>query len=247
MGIFMRTEIYVQARMGSTRLPGKVMKTVMGKPLLEFLIERLKRVKHASALAVLTTTNHMDEVIVKFCSSKGILCYRGPEDDVLTRYHQVALERHPDAIVRITADCPLMDPEIVDKAIQMFVELQPKCDYLSNSMELTYPRGMDVEVFSFDALDQAFTYAKELFEREHVTPYFYRHPELFKLKNIISNISLAQHRWTVDTAEDFTLIKLILENLYQNNPNFNLADILFLLGKHPDWNQINAHIQQKTL
>jgi spore coat polysaccharide biosynthesis protein SpsF len=243
----MRIEVFVQARMGSTRLPGKVMMPVLGKPLLEYLIERLQQIKEANAFAILTTTQSEDDMIVNFCQKKGVACYRGSEEDVLARYHQVALERHPDAIVRITADCPLIDPEIVDQVIKTYREAFPTYDYVSNGLERTYPRGLDTEVFSFQALDEAFKQAKDLAEREHVTPYIYRHSEKFHLKNVASPVHLDQHRWTVDTFEDFTLIRLILEHLYSSHPSFRLKDILHLIEQHPDWSQINVHIKQKQL
>ena len=243
----MRTEIYVQARMGSTRLPGKVMKPVLGKPLLEYLIERLHRVKEADDCAILTTTNPRDDVLVNFCEKLGVACYRGPEEDVLERYYRVALERKPDAIVRITSDCPLIDPDEVDKVIRTFQESFPTYDYVSNSIERTYPRGLDAEIFSYNALEQAFYEAKAPFEREHVTPYIYNHPKLFRFKNVSANEILNSHRWTVDTEEDFMLIRLILESLYPGNPNFKMQDILNLLKLHPEWSLINAHIIQKAL
>lgn len=239
----MSTEIYVQARMGSTRLPGKVMKTVLGKPLLEFLIERLKRVKKATAIVVLTTTDARDDAIVNYCKEHNIACIRGPEDDVLARYWLAAKERKPTNILRVTSDCPLIDPEIIDQLITVFES--GSYDYVSNSLERTYPRGLDVEMFTIKGLNHAYEEAKDPFEREHVTPYFYRHPELFRLKNVSSPEALSHHRWTVDTLEDFTLIKLILENLYPTNPHFLLNDVLNLLKIHPDWLKINAHIKQK--
>lgn len=241
----MTVEIYVQARMGSTRLPGKVMMQVLGQPLLKFQIERLQQVKQADAIVILTTTSPKDDVIVDFCKENRILCYRGPEDDVLGRYYQSAQKRKPDTIVRITADCPLIDPEVVDEVITAFKDSSPPYDYVSNSLISTYPRGLDTEVFSFSALEKAFHNGHEPYEREHVTPYLYGHPELFRLKNVASPVNLAHHRWTVDTPEDFHLIRLILENLYPKNPQFRLKDVLGLMEKHPDWVAINAHIQQK--
>lgn len=242
----MKVEIYVQARMRSTRLPGKVMLNVLNQPLLGHLLDRLKQIKRAHAIAILTTTHPADDAIVAYCEQYGVPCYRGPEEDVLTRYYQVANKRQPQAIVRITSDCPLIDPDLVDELIE-FYETHP-CDYASNSLQRTYPRGLDAEIFSLDALEEAFHEANQSFEREHVTPYIYRHPELFRLQNLSSpNLNWGHHRWTVDTVEDFTLVRLILENLLPQNPQFRLKDILFLLEKHPDWLTINAHILQKPL
>lgn len=243
----MNIHLYAQARMESTRLPGKTMAFVMGKPLLGYFIERLRQVKKADKIVILTTTQPADDVIEDFCQNNGIDCYRGSEQDVLARYYQAAQQFHPDAIVRVTADCPLIDPDLIDQVIQQYEEAYPSYDYLSNCLERTFPRGMDVEVFSFNALKKAFIEAQLPEEREHVTPYLYRHPELFRLKNVFSSKPLAGYRWTVDTSEDLHLITLILKHLYPLHPQFRLNDILELLQHHPDWNQINQNIIQKPL
>lgn len=240
-------EIYVQARMGSTRLPGKVLKTILKKPLLEFLIERLEKVTQADGFCILTTTNKEDDAIVNFCEERKVKYYRGPDEDVLARYYQVAQKRRPDAIVRITSDCPLIDPAIIDEVISAYKEAWPQFSYVSNGLERTYPRGMDVEVFSFDALEEAALNAKNPEEREHVTPYIYRHPETFCLCNVSEEKDLSDYRLTVDTIEDFELIRLILEDIYPINPTFNLQDIMRVFKEHPDWKLINAHIKQKNL
>lgn len=241
----MRIEIYVQARMQSTRLPGKVMMPVLNKPLLEFLIERLEQVKEADTFAILTSTKAADDVIASYCERRGVTCFRGSEEDVLTRYYQAAKERQPDAIARVTADCPLIDPEIIDKVLKEYQESFPAYDYVSNSLVRSFPRGLDIEVFSFNALKKAFEEAEDPAEREHVTLYMYRNPDKFRIKNVSLDKDLSSHRWTVDTPEDFTLIRNILENLYPVNPKFRLDDILNLFKLHPQWKEINAHIQQR--
>jgi spore coat polysaccharide biosynthesis protein SpsF len=243
----MHIEAFIQARMGSTRLPGKVLKRVLGKPLLDFLVERLAQSKEIDDIVVLTSTQASDDLIANFCQERGILCFRGSEEDVLDRYYQAALWRKPEGIVRITADCPLIDPEIVDQVVQVFRKNNPHMDYVSNALQRTFPRGLDVEVFSFQALQQAFQLAIHPEEREHVTLYLYRHPERFHLKNVAHQPSLSHHRWTVDTSEDFALIQLILENLYPSHPQFRLKDILQLLAQHPQWSELNSHIEQKKL
>ncbi|MDB6081698.1 MAG: spsF [Chlamydiia bacterium] len=241
----MRVEIFVQARMGSTRLPGKVLVKAAGKTLLEHLCERLQRVKEADSFSILTTTNAKDDVLEEFCKKNDLSCYRGPEDDVLTRFYQVAEKRRPDAIVRITADCPLIDPQIIDQVILEYKN--GSYDYVSNSLERTYPRGMDVEIFSYKTLQDTSTMAQSDEEREHVTLYMYRHPELFSLYNVSQKENSSQYRLTVDTTEDFQLIKLLLERLYPEKPNFSLQNIVDTLKRHPEWAKINAHIQQKPL
>lgn len=242
----MQVEIYVQARMGSTRLPGKVLNHVLGKPLLLYLIERLRQSKEASNCVILTTTLPQDDVIVDFCKKHNQEYFRGDPEDVLDRYYQAAVLRKPDGIARITGDCPLIDPEIVDEIIKSFKKNSPKWDMVSNTVIRTYPRGLDTEVFSFKALKTTFEKAKNVNEREHVTYFMYRHPESFNILNISCNTNESRHRWTVDTAEDFDLIKLIIENLYPKNPEFHMRDVLSLLKKHPDWQKINKHVKQKT-
>lgn len=241
----MQIEIYVQARMASTRLPGKVLKPVLGKPLLQYLWERVQRVQKAAAAVILTTTNPLDDQIIAFCKQHSIPFFRGPEEDVLARYAYAAKERHPDAIVRITADCPCIDPALIDHVIDAYVKEYPAYDYVSNTLKRTYPRGMDVEVFSIEALTKAFNEAQTQAELEHVTPYIYQHPEQFRMKNIVSPVPLEGYRWTVDTPEDFELISRIITELYPRNPQFSLQDILDLLSEHPQWNAINAHVKQK--
>lgn len=241
----MHIEAFIQARMSSTRLPGKVLKKVLGRPLLDFLVERLLQAREIQNIVILTSDQAVDEEIVLFCREKHLLCLRGSEEDVLERFYQAALERQPEGIVRITADCPLIDPEVVDQVVRVFRQNASHLDYVSNSLQRTFPRGLDVEVFSFKALEQAFQQADRPEEREHVTLYLYRHPQIFHLKNVAHVPSLAHHRWTVDTSEDFALICLILEHLYPHQPQFRLKDILHLLSQYPNWNQLNAHIEQK--
>lgn len=243
----MRIEAFIQARMGSTRLPGKVLKLVNGKSLFDYQIERLKQAREIDEIVVLTSLNALDDAIEVFCKERNILCFRGSEDNVLERYYQAALQRAPDGVVRITADCPLIDPEVVDQVVKAFRQHFPSFDYISNSLERTFPRGLDVEVFSYQALEKAFKSAIRPEELEHVTVYLYHHSDLFKLKNIAHHPSLDRHRWTVDTPEDFELVSLILTHLYPKHPQFRLNDVLVLLTEHPEWIQINAHIEQKKL
>lgn len=235
----MSTAIVVQARMGSTRLPGKVLKDVAGRPMLSYQMERLRRVKRAERIVVATTDQPADDAVERFCQKEKIACVRGSEHDVLARYH-LAIERFPaDVVVRITADCPLIDPAIVDEAIAAY---EP--DYVSNMLETTYPYGMAVEVFSAQALREVHREAKDPAEREHVTPFIYRHPERYRLRSLTMAPNLSHHRWTVDTPEDFELVSRLLKTL---KPHFTLQDVLAVLDDHPDWCAINAHVEQKAL
>lgn len=242
----MKTVIISQARMTSTRLPGKVLKEVLGKPLLAYQIERLKKTKKADAVIVATTVNTTDEPIVELCGRLNIACFRGSEEDVLSRYYHAACEAQADIVVRVTSDCPLIDPVVVDEVIDAFTACW-ECNYASNTLVRTYPRGMDTEVFSFVALEQAFKEAAAKPEREHVTPYIYNHPEIFRIKNVLYRQDESRHRWTVDTADDFTLIEKIINELYPNKPGFALEDVLALFDRHPEWYFINAHVEQKIV
>lgn len=242
-----RVVIIVQARMGSQRLPGKVMKQVGDKPLLAYLIDQLKRVERADECVVATSTDPADQVIFSFCRDLGVPCYRGPLDDVLGRYLGAAKQHQAQVIVRICADCPLIDPAIIDRVIGFFLDHSPKYDYVSNCLQRTYPRGQDVEVFLRQALERAEKEAREPEEREHVTPYFYRHPELFRLGSVTGSPDLSHYRWVVDTQEDFAFISNILKTVYPKNPQYGMQDVLKVLTEHPDWIKINAGIQQKTL
>lgn len=241
----MKTVIIVQARMTSTRLPGKVLKKVLGKPLLSFQIERMRRVKLADELVIATTTNESDQPLIDLCASLNVPCFRGSEEDVLARYFGAATAYKADAVVRITSDCPVIDPVVIDKVIHFYNDHRPLYDYVSNTLDRSYPRGMDTEVFSADVLSEVFFEAAKPFDREHVTPYIYMNPERYKMANVTYKSDESRHRWTVDTVEDYELIKGIIENLYPQNPNFTLEDTLKLIEDNPKWFFINSHIEQK--
>jgi len=241
----MRVVLINQARMTSTRLPGKVLKSVLGKPLLAYQLERLRRARRVDECVVATTLNGADEPIVALCRKLGVSVYRGDEFDVLDRYYQAAKQYAADVVVRVTSDCPVIDPEIVDRVIETYAGGQ--VDYVSNTRERTFPRGMDSEVFSMTALEQAWREARLPYEREHVTPFLYQHPERYAIGSVVSGRDLGLHRWTVDTPEDFDLIERIITSLYPENPDFHLDDILPLFDHHPDWLEINKHIRQKEL
>jgi spore coat polysaccharide biosynthesis protein SpsF len=243
----MKAVIIDQARMTSTRLPGKVMKEVRGKPLLEYQIERLLRVRLADELVIATTTNDTDQPIVELCKRLGVAYYRGSEEDVLSRYYEAATQFGADVVVRVTSDCPLIDPGVMDEVIGLYINNRDKYDYVSNTLERTYPRGLDTEVFSYEVLQEAFLNAKEHPEREHVTPYICWHPERFRLNNVFHHENQSQHRWTVDQIEDFLLIENIIKALYPNNPQFNMTDVLNILKGNPEWVELNAGVEQKKI
>lgn len=242
----MNTIIIVQARMTSTRLPGKVLKKVLDKPLLEYQIERLQRVKLARSIVIATTTNDTDQPIVDLCTKLNVPFFRGSELDVLARYHGAAMTYRADVVVRVTSDCPLIDPQVIDKVIKFYLDHYPEYDYVSNTLERSYPRGMDTEIFSIQVLDEIFREASAQPDREHVTPFIYRHPERYNLANVSCAVDYSNHRWTVDTPEDFELVSNIISALYPANRFFNMQDCLDLLNKNPEWVKINSHVQQKV-
>jgi spore coat polysaccharide biosynthesis protein SpsF len=243
----MKTVIIVQARMTSTRLPGKVMKQVLGKPLLEYQLERLQRSKLADQIVIATTTNQTDKPIVELCNVLSVACFRGSEDDVLSRYYGAATAHQADVVVRVTSDCPLIDPQVIDRVIDYYLQNQSLYDYVSNSLERTYPRGMDTEVFSLSVLQEAFREAIAQPDREHVTPFIHLQPERYRLGHVTYSEDCSHHRWTVDTPEDFELIQRILKALYTQNACFTLEECLSLLHQNSNWSLINSNIQQKQV
>lgn len=239
--------IVVQARLGSTRLPGKIFKPILGKPMLSYQIERLRRVKGVQGIVVATTTNPQDQPIVDYCNLEGLHCIRGSVDDVLSRYIAACAAFGLDAVVRITSDCPLIDPDLLQKGLALFLQNYESLDYLSICHERTYPIGMDFEIIRVDALKRAFYEAQTAAEKEHVTPYIWKHPELFRLANLQQTADHSSYRLTVDTHEDLELVERIFASLYPKNPEFSLKDVMALLEQHPDWLKINAHVQHKTI
>ncbi|MGJ9458020.1 cytidylyltransferase domain-containing protein [Oceanobacillus sp. CF4.6] len=241
----MKVVAIIQARMGSTRLPGKILKQVLGKPLLEFQLERVSRSNYIDEILVATTDQHQDNAIVSLCQMMKITHYRGPEADVLKRYYKAASHIKADIVVRLTSDCPLIDPVQIDKVIQSYFLHQHPLQYVSNTLKRTLPRGMDTEVFSFQALKEASEKAESKADREHVTRYMINNPQDFNLTNVSNSKNYSHHRWTVDTLEDFTLINKIIETLYPHKPEFTMEDTIELLDTFPEWQLINTHIQQE--
>ncbi|KHF39884.1 cytidylyltransferase domain-containing protein [Halalkalibacter okhensis] len=241
----MKIVAIIQARMGSTRLPGKILKKVMGKTLLEYQLERVRRAKQIDEIIIATTEKKEDDVIVQICNQNSIRCFRGSEENVLERYYKAGLKYHADLIVRLTSDCPLIDPFIIDRVITTY--LQHNYDYVSNTIERTYPRGIDVEVFSMSILQEVYNEASTLAQREHVTPFIYQNPIRFKLGNVRYGTNESRQRWTVDTNEDFELISKIITLLYPTNKNFTIEDILKLIKNNPDLEKVNSHIEQKEM
>lgn len=241
----MKIAALIQARMGSTRLPGKVLMGLNGKPVLWHVVDRLRRSVLLNQIIIATTTDPKDDAIQAFCQLEGVDFFRGSEDDVLDRYYRAATHFKADQIVRITSDCPLIDPVIVDSVIRK--HLDSKADYSSNTLKRTFPRGLDVEVFSFLALARASREAKEISDREHVTPYFYKHPELFRLISVEAADFLRRPdiRICVDTKEDLELARLIYREL-KSTP-MGLKEIVAFFNDNPESLKINAAVQQKSI
>lgn len=233
----------IQARMSSARLPGKVLLPINGRPMLSYMIERVKQARRIDKVVLATSSDRSDDGIAEFCREERVLCYRGNLDDVLDRYYQAAKLSEGDVIVRLTGDCPLIDPQMIDAVVGFFVNGQ--YDYVGNSTppNATVPDGMDVEVFSFAKLEQAWQEAQKPSDREHVTFYFWKNPQLFKVGRYDLPENLARYRLTVDYPEDFALVRRIFTELYPRNAGFGLPDIVQFLAGNPSLQQMNNAIK----
>jgi len=230
--------------MGSSRLPGKALKDIQGRSMLARVVRRAQRSSLIDRLIVATTDKEADDAIASECKILGVSVFRGSEDDVLDRYYQAAKAFSAEAVVRITSDCPLIDPDVIDRVVSVFLDNRP--DYASNTIENTYPRGLDVEVFPFSALEKAWRNASRDFEHVHVTPYIYLHPELFQKLSVIAEKNWSFYRWTVDTAEDLALVRAVYEKMGADD-HFSWRDVLDLFEREPGLAELNRHILQKSL
>jgi len=228
----------IQARMGSTRLPGKVLMEICGKPLLWHVVNRVSYSKYISQIVIATSTNPKDDEIEKFAKKYKLKVFRGSENDCLDRYYKAAKKYKADVIVRITADCPLICPEIIDKVILEYIK--GDFDYVTNTIVYTYPDGCDVEVFSFEALEKAWREAKDTVEREHVTVYI-RNSGEFKIKNVVNDkpVDPQDYKWSVDKQNDLEFVKEVYNHLYNGRKVFSYKDIMNLLRKNPWIKKIN--------
>jgi len=244
----MRIHAIVAARMTSTRLPGKVMMDLAGKPAIVRLIERLRHSKYIDQIVIATTVNKSDDILVQMAVEQGVLYYRGSEEDVLLRTLEAAESTQAELIVQVTSDCPLIDAETVDLVIQRFLD-HPYLDYATNQVFLTYPLGFGVEVFRTSTLREIEIITDDPADREHVSLYYYENPEKYHLSNIEAPFYLRHpdYRLTLDTMEDYQLIQKLYSELYPLNPNFNLYDIIKKLTDQPDWLNMNRNIAQKSI
>lgn len=243
-----RTVAIIQARMGSSRLPGKVMLDIKGRPMLDWVITRARRAKLVDDVAVATTTDASDDPIEAYCKAHGVPVYRGDVFDVLDRYYQAARAFHADTIVRLTADCPLLDPYVVDQTVRRF--FADGADFAANRLpppfKRTFPIGLDTEVCSFAALERAWKEADQKYQREHVMPYLYDEDGRFKVVVVNNPEDFGDQRWTVDTPEDLEFVRQVVAG-FGHFDDFNWMDVLALLDRNPSLLEINAQIAHKMM
>lgn len=239
----------IQARTTSSRLPNKVLLSLpygSKKTVLEQVINRVRKSKLINKVVVATTINETDNLIENLCKDLGVICSKGSEKNVLSRYYKAAKENNVDMVVRITSDCPCIDAEVIDELIEK--HLKEKNDYTSNSLIRSYPHGLDCEIFSFKLLEEAFNNVTEKFEKEHVTPYIYKtNKDKFKIGHLILKDSKEYEkiRITLDTKEDYTLLCSVYDYLYKENKTFKCDDIIKLFEEKPWLYNINSNIEQK--
>jgi len=239
-----KTAAIIQARMGSTRLPGKVLMDIAGETMLARVIHRTRMANNITAIVVATTTAPSDDAIVRECERLGVECFRGSEDNVLDRYYHAGQSLGADTICRITSDCPLIDPGLIDRVIES--HQSSGADYTSNILFRTFPRGLDVEVFSFECLKIAWSEAREPHERAHVTPFIYQRPNRFRLNNVRAERDWSRYRWTVDTQEDLETVQRIC-GAFGDDDTFSWKVALSLVESRPERFALNSRIVQKRL
>ena len=232
--------------MGSHRLPGKVLMDISGDTMLGRVVERAKRCKLLDEVVVATSTRSIDDAIEHACDQLAVSVFRRSDTDVLDRFRNAARASSADVCVRITSDCPLLDPEVSDGVISAFKQADPAVDYASNKIPQSYPRGLDTEVFTVEALEQTWNEAIEPYQRSHVTIYMYENPNKFKLLSVISEVDRADWRWTVDAPEDLEFVRHIYSHLGEHG-NFSWNDIIGLLQEQPQLRAINSYVRQKDV
>jgi spore coat polysaccharide biosynthesis protein SpsF len=240
----MKTIIVIQARTGSSRLPGKVLLPLAGKPLLVRMVERVMAAKTADNVVVATTQDKGDDVIEELCKEHSIDCFRGHPTDLLDRHFKAAQQFNADVVVKIPSDCPLIDPSVIDKVLSVYLDQHIQYDYVSNLHPASYPDGNDVEAMHTDTLEVAWHEAKKDYEREHTTPFIWEHPKRFRIGNVAWETGLnysMTHRFTIDYQEDYDFIKRVYDELWTaERPIFSLEEILALLEEKPEILAINA-------
>lgn len=242
--LMMKTLLIIQARMTSSRLPGKVLMTIKNKPLLGYVLDRCKWSKSVDQIVIATSTRPDDTQIEHYAKSQEVSCYRGDLQNVLSRYYHCSQEFNADVVIRVTADCPLIDGHLIDEGLKLF--FSNNFDYVSNTIHRTFPRGMDFEIISTHALQIAFHNSSTTSEHEHVTPYIWKSdPTKFRIGQIMQSVDNSNFRLTVDTQDDLELVKELIEK-YQANKKTH-SEITTLLETHPELVAINKHVAQKKV
>jgi spore coat polysaccharide biosynthesis protein SpsF len=236
--------VIIQARMGSTRLPGKVMSEISGKPMLWHMIDRINKCRSVDLIVVATTTNKEDRVVKELGEKSGAKTFCGSEDDVLDRYYQAAKLYGADVVVRITADCPLIDPHLSDRMIRYFKDNRDKLDYVGMGSPNLYPDGLSTEIFPFKVLEKTWKEAKLKSEREHVTPYIWKNEKLFRIGSLPLDEDLSRFRWTVDEERDLRFVREVYKHLYKEGQLFATEEILELISRKPELRDINNGIER---
>jgi spore coat polysaccharide biosynthesis protein SpsF len=241
----MKVVAIVQARMGSTRLPGKVLMDLDGEPMLARVVERTRRARTVNEVVVATSNLVSDDRVAQLCAQRNWPCFRGSETDVLDRYYLAALAFGAEAVVRITSDCPLIDPYLVDTHVERLCSRWAEVDFVTNMMQQTFPVGLAVEAMPADVLARMKRMSQRDVLREHVTTIAYSRPDWFQIEHVLYPVDLSQLRWTVDTAADLEFVRLIFKLF--GHDSFFWEDVLPVLKRHPDWSEINRSIPQKAL
>lgn len=242
----MKVNAIIQARCGSTRFPNKVFVDINKKPLIWHIVNRLKYTEYIDDIIVATTVKPEDDIIEEWCVSETVKCFRGSENDVLNRYYCAAIKYPSDVIVRVTADDPFKEPKVIDEAVRKLI--CEKYDFVTNNFPPSFPEGLDCEAFMFSVLEDMEKNSKDSFEREHVTQYVYRNAKKFKIGNIVSDKDLSSYRWTIDTKEDYEMVREIYANRNNTKTDILLMDeILEILQHNPDISNINAKVLRSTM
>ena len=242
----MTVNAIIQARCGSTRFPNKIFADIDGKPLLWHVVNRLKYSKMIDDIIIATTVYPIDDTIENWCNSESVKCFRGSENDVLNRYYCTSVAFPSDVIVRVTADDPFKDPEVIDKVIRKLID--EKLDLVTNNFPPSFPEGLDCEAFTFKVLEFMEKTTQDSFEREHVTQYVYHNPNLFNIGNVVSEVQLSSYRWTIDNKEDYEMVKAVYANREKGSKGILLMnEILDILSKNPDISKINSHVNRSAM
>lgn len=232
----------IQARIGSSRLPGKILLPLAGKPLLLRMYERVASAIYVGDIVVALTKDELDNQLEVLCLKNNIKSFRGSSHDLLDRHYNAAKINGAEVVIKIPSDCPLIDPQVIDKVILYYINNSNKYDFVSNLHPPSYPDGNDIEIMSFKTLENAWINAKQTFEREHTTPFIWENPDNFRIGNVLWETGLnysMTHRFTIDYKEDYEFIKRVYDELYYKNERFGLKDILLLLEEKPEIKKIN--------